>query len=135
MFHHHADSSLAPIHAMLYFRNLFRIFNVQLLKKGKGMKRIFLTVSIMFLVYGTVLPQLCLPQGITFSTQEEIDNFQANYPGCTEIEGDVIISGDDITTLDGLNILTAFLGDLSVVGNVSLTNLNVQIFLFLIHRR
>ena len=33
----------------------------------------------------------CLPEGITFSTQAEIDNFQTNYPGCTEIEGDVVI--------------------------------------------
>jgi hypothetical protein len=36
--------------------------------------------------------QGCLPEGIFFSSQEEIDNFQTNYPGCTEIEGDVVIS-------------------------------------------
>ena len=48
----------------------------------------------------------CLPQGITFTTQEQIDNFQVNYPGCTEIEGDVIISGEDITNLEGLNVVT-----------------------------
>ncbi len=34
--------------------------------------------------------QGCLPEGIAFETQEQIDNFQTNYPECTEIEGDVI---------------------------------------------
>ncbi len=33
----------------------------------------------------------CLPEGITFTTQAQIDNFQLNYPGCTEIEGDMKI--------------------------------------------
>jgi hypothetical protein len=33
----------------------------------------------------------CLPEGITFTTQADIDNFSTNYPGCTEIEGDVKI--------------------------------------------
>jgi len=51
--------------------------------------------------------QPCLPQGITFNTQEQINNFQSNFPNCTEIEGDMIIEGNDITNLDGLNVLTA----------------------------
>jgi hypothetical protein len=51
--------------------------------------------------------QGCLPEGITFSTQDQIDNFQVNYPGCTEIEGFVIIQGNDISNLDGLSVLTA----------------------------
>jgi len=59
----------------------------------------------------------CLPDGITFSSQEEIDNFQTNYPGCLEIEGDVTISGDDINDLSGLEVLTAIGGDLSISSN------------------
>ena len=55
-------------------------------------------------------PIYCLPEGITFSTQEEIDNFQINYPYCTEIEGDVIIEGDEITNLDGLSVLNSISG-------------------------
>ena len=31
--------------------------------------------------------QGCLPEGIAFTTQEQIDNFQTDYPGCTEIFG------------------------------------------------
>jgi|GEM_PF-273794 len=65
----------------------------------------------------------CLPEGITFTTQEEIDNFQSNYPGCTEIEGDVEINGDDITNLNGLNILSSIGGELYIHHNEALTNL------------
>lgn len=54
--------------------------------------------------------QPCLFEGITFSTQEQIDNFQTNYPGCTEIGGGVLIQGNDITNLDGLDVITSISG-------------------------
>ena len=66
----------------------------------------------------------CLPEGITFTTQAEIDNFQTNYPGCTEIEGDVTINGDDIANLNGLNILTSVEGYISIYGNTALASLS-----------
>ena len=66
----------------------------------------------------------CLPEGIYFSTQEEIDNFQTNYPGCTEIDGGVTISGNDITNLSGLSVLTSIAGGLEIVNNYTLTTLN-----------
>jgi hypothetical protein len=69
-----------------------------------------------------VFPQGCLPEGITFTTQDQIDNFQTNYPGCTEIEGYVIIEGDDISNLDSLCVLTSIEGTL-VISNNSLTSL------------
>ncbi|MBE0637853.1 MAG: T9SS type A sorting domain-containing protein [Bacteroidales bacterium] len=69
----------------------------------------------------------CLPEGITFTTQEEIDNFQVNYPGCTEIEGDVYIgdwmSGSSITNLNALGMLTSVDGSLHIGHNPSLTSL------------
>jgi len=68
----------------------------------------------------------CLPEGITFSTQQEIDNFQINHPGCTEIEGDVIIEGNNITNLNGLNVLTTVFGNLSIgdyLGNPVLSDI------------
>ena len=50
----------------------------------------------------------CLPEGITFTTQAQIDSFAVNYPGCTEIDGDVIIGRSnpttDISNLNGLNV-------------------------------
>jgi S-formylglutathione hydrolase FrmB len=68
----------------------------------------------------------CLPEGITFTTQEEIDNFQINHPNCTEIEGGVMIDGDDITNLEGLGVVTSIAGSLSIgfnSGNAALTSL------------
>jgi len=67
-------------------------------------------------------PNSCLPQGIQFSSQEEIDNFQTNYPGCTEIEGDVHIDGESISNLSGLNVLTSIGGFLAII-NTNLPNL------------
>jgi hypothetical protein len=62
--------------------------------------------------------QSCLSQGITFSWQTDIDNFQINYPGCTNIEGDVTISSFDITNLNGLSVLTSIGGSLSIYVDV-----------------
>ena len=74
----------------------------------------------------SAMAQGCLPEGITFTTQEEIDNFQTNYPGCMEIEGDVTIIdyGNDISSLNGLNILSAIGGDLTIIWCQSLNTLS-----------
>lgn len=76
----------------------------------------------------------CLPEGIEFETQASIDNFQSNYPGCTEIEGDVTIgkfmNSSNITNVDGLSVMTAIGGFLDFRLNnyltsiVGLSNLN-----------
>jgi hypothetical protein len=79
------------------------------------MKKMIFTVIAAAISYNIALPQPCLPEGITFSTQEEIDNFQTNYPGCTEIEGDVTIQGIEICSLYGLNVLTSIGGDLKII--------------------
>ena len=78
------------------------------------MKKLFLFVALLIVIHSNVFTQGCLPQGITFTAQEEIDNFQTNYPGCTEIEGDVTITGDNITNLYGLSVLTAVDGFLYI---------------------
>ena len=67
--------------------------------------------------------QPCLPDGITFTTQSQIDSFPINYPSCTDIVGDVNISGDDITNLNGLNALISIEGYLRIAYNVALTSL------------
>ena len=58
----------------------------------------------------------CLPDGVDFDTQEDIDNFQTNFPNCTEVEGSVDIgkSGCNITNLNGLSVLTSIGGDLDI---------------------
>jgi S-formylglutathione hydrolase FrmB len=77
------------------------------------------------LLYPPAALSSCLPEGITFTTQEEIDNFQSNYPGCTEIEGGVWIQGDDISNLDGLSPITEVGGILSI-GGTGATNPSLQ---------
>ena len=86
------------------------------------MKKLLL-VTLISLISFTVLSQSCLPEGITFSTQEQIDNFQADNPGCTEIEGSVIIQGGNISNLNGLSVLTAIGGNLSFYNNHNLLSL------------
>lgn len=95
------------------------------------MKKLLLT-SILVLCQVFLVAQSCLPQGITISYQWQIDDFQTNYPNCTEIEGDVKINGNNITNLIGLNVLTSIGGDLLIgssflgsyhFGNPLLTNL------------
>lgn len=79
------------------------------------MKNLILVFSIILICFHTQLfSQPCLPEGITFTTQEQIDSFQTNYPNCIEIEGYLKIRGNDITNLDSLNVLTSIGGSLSV---------------------
>ena len=83
-------------------------------------------VDLLFDYASDSIPCSCLPEGITFNTQEQIDNFQTNYPGCAEIEGDVIISDNysgSITNLNGLNVLTSIEGYFNIYFTNNLTSL------------
>jgi hypothetical protein len=70
----------------------------------------------------------CLPFGAYyFYSQSDIDNFSQAFPDCTELEGDVIISGNNITSLSGLSQVTSIGGSVTIgthdVGNPSLASL------------
>jgi hypothetical protein len=73
-------------------------------------------------------PVPLFPGGITFGDQAAIDSFQTNYPTCSEIQGSVVISGDDITDLQGLSYLIRIHGDLDIgtlnQGNPDLADLS-----------
>lgn len=87
-------------------------------------KHILFLTSVMFAI-NLSFSQQCLPDGITFSSQDMIDNFQQNYPNCFEIQGDVVVTDPDnmhITNLTGLNVITSILGDLIVIDNHWLSN-------------
>ncbi len=86
------------------------------------MKKLLIFLVFAFATQSNLFSQSCLPDGITFNTQEQIDNFQADYPGCTEIEGIIEIEGADITNLNGLSSLTNF-GDMLYIYATNLTNL------------
>ncbi len=72
------------------------------------MKHLFLLPAFLLLSQTILFSQGCLPEGITFTTQEQINNFQTNYPGCTEIEGAVKLLGhieaNSINNLNGLRV-------------------------------
>ncbi len=83
---------------------------------------IFLILSFSF----TVSAQDCLQEGITFSTQKQIDNFPTNYPDCTKIKGDVRIEerkSNAITNLNSLSQITSIEGNLIVSNNKELNSL------------
>jgi len=71
--------------------------------------RFLFTIILAFLYLNCSFAQTCLPNGIAFYSQTEIDNFPTDYPGCTEILGGLTIVGDSssITNLDGLSQLTS----------------------------
>jgi hypothetical protein len=87
------------------------------------MKKIFLNIITVAFCCLNTFSQGCLPDGITFTTQAQVDSFQINYPGCTEIEGDVLINGVwNIYNLNGLAALTAIGGALDVNNSHLLTD-------------
>jgi hypothetical protein len=90
------------------------------------MKKITLLLVAFLFVLSHSFSQSCLPEGITFRFQADIDNFHINYPGCTQIEGDVTIGNDgyltDNSSLNGLNMLTAIGGSLYINTNENLSS-------------
>lgn len=87
------------------------------------MKNSILTIALV-MSFASLFAQPCLPEGISFYYQSEIDSFQDNYPGCTEIEGNVKIMGSNITNLNGLLVLTAIGGNLKIEMTFYLSNLD-----------
>ena len=73
------------------------------------MRKLYFLIFVLFIVKSTTA-QSCLPDGIFFSSQSEIDNFKENYPDCTEIEGYVEINGSGISNLDSLHQITSIGG-------------------------
>lgn len=65
----------------------------------------------------------CLSEGITFTSQSEIDNFPGNYQNCAVIDGNVVIEGDDISNVDSLLSIVHIHGSLSIIGNPLLDDL------------
>jgi hypothetical protein len=86
------------------------------------MKYLTLLLILLTVPQEATLSQPCLPEGITFSTQAQIDNFQADYPGCNEIAGDLVITGDFISNLNGLSVLNSIGGSLRITFNDKLTS-------------
>ncbi|MEO1714821.1 MAG: hypothetical protein AAFU60_15940, partial [Bacteroidota bacterium] len=68
----------------------------------------------------------CLPDGIIFTSQAEIDAFPSTYPGCAVIDGGIIIQEaqlGDITSLDSLYPIKQVMGYFQINGNLMLPSL------------
>lgn len=76
------------------------------------------------LIHTALSQNPCLPDGISFATQAQVDSFSLNYPGCTEIEGSVYINSEDISNLNGLSQITAIGGFLKIFSTHQLSNLD-----------
>ncbi len=101
-------------------------------------------------VNGASTSSFCATGTITLSSQDDIDNFSDNYPGCTSVEN-LIIDGEDaspaianlnelshltgvdnlsirntsVATLNPLNNLTSIMGELAIENNPLLTSLGL----------
>jgi len=68
--------------------------------------------------------QGCLPDGIVFNSQAQVNSFPTDHPGCTTIEGPLHILQSNITNLGPLAQITAVNGFLWIGANPQLTNLS-----------
>ena len=74
----------------------------------------------------SIFSQSCLPDGIIFTRQSQLDSFHITYPGCTSIAGNVKILEIDSTiqNLSGLLGIDSISGYLYVQNCKSLSNLS-----------
>lgn len=87
------------------------------------MKRQTFLIFLLSFYAHVLFSQSCLPEGILFTRQGQIDSFQVNYPGCNIVEGFVNITGNDISNLLGLNVLDSVLGRFDIDYAVDLQDL------------
>jgi len=70
------------------------------------MKKILSVIAIIsFSIFGY---GQCPNSQIELTSQADIDNFAANYPGCTEVINGFTIQGTGITNLNGLSVINSF---------------------------
>ena len=69
-------------------------------------------------------PVACSDGDVYINSQEDLDDYVANYPLCTIINGSLFIEESDISDLSGLNNIETIIGDLYISGNQQLTTLN-----------
>ncbi len=95
-------------------------------KNQKYIQMKYSLLLILGLLSHTMYAQTCFPDGITLTSQQEIDDFASNYPDCSTIEGKLTISEsveNDITNLLGLSQITRCDRGLKVANNKSLATL------------
>ena len=81
------------------------------------MQRIIILSISLFLVH------VGFTQPTYINTQEQIDSFQVNYPGVTELSS-LFIVGSEITNLEGLSVITTIYNFLTIEQCYNLTSLS-----------
>lgn len=88
------------------------------------MNRFIIATTTLLLLTFSLFGQSCLPDGITFRSQQEIDDFILSHPNCTQIKGTVIIeSSNSINNLQGLKNIRRVEGAFRIRNTDNLTNL------------
>ena len=77
------------------------------------MKNLLLIIFVVAITW-CAKAQTCGVGGLTFASQADIDNFTTDYPGCTQILGDLLVTGDGITNLNGFSGVTSIDGSLQI---------------------
>jgi len=86
----------------------------------------YLSIVLSILISGSLFSQSCFVNGITFTTQSQINNFSQSFPSCTSIIGDVNIEGatsSSIQSINGLAQIRSIGGNLRIANNDDLINL------------
>lgn len=75
------------------------------------------TYTIIIMISHVFLFAQCPYNDIKLYSQESVDNFQINYPNCTELQGGLEINSGvaNITNLDGLSVIRSIAGDLEIM--------------------
>ena len=86
--------------------------------------KLYISVILVIICNHNVFTQnTCLPGSTTFNSQVNVDDFLSDNPSCTEIEGNVLIQGDDINSLAAFSNIISINGDLTIRICDSLPNL------------
>lgn len=95
-------------------------------KRPNQMKPFFTLFFISLIFSHTSFAQNCLPEGIIFKRQSQIDSFPILHPSCDVIEGNVEINGKDypIFNLNGLSGIRGIQRSLKIINCDSLQNLH-----------
>ncbi|MEM7085598.1 MAG: T9SS type A sorting domain-containing protein [Bacteroidota bacterium] len=82
------------------------------------------SICYIFLLF---LPLLSLGQcpvgDLLLNTQAQVDDFATTYPGCTQMDGELMIFDPGITNLNGLSVLES-VGSLTIAFTTGLTNVS-----------
>jgi len=87
------------------------------------MKIVALLLLVTIFNASNVKAQVCTGN-IVLETQSDVDNFNINYPSCTELVGNLFITGDEISDIGPLSQLAKVTGDFEIINCQNLASIN-----------